>query len=344
MRFVFFSLRIVWALVVLVAVCVAWLLLFLVFLPFLVIAEFAGRKPSSFEENETVNSAEETDSAVPLIFDRRSDVSKLFGCNTRNVPYRWKLFAAKLEQIQKDFATPQALDFGAGSLRDSYELARLGFCVTSVDLDPEVMQRYYKSYDWNAVRCPPKVLTKPLEKLKEESGHSGFHLAIAFDVIEHLDDPSHYCRCIHSLLNDGGLLFSIVPNARSLFERYFKHAITKRRATGIPWVAGVPHLQFKTPSEWEDLFEQSGFTILEHDMAIGFLVNDWTAIVGLPLRVYVTPVLARIAAMLRMKFNETAFEETFSPPWLMKRIDVLDQLFKKQFAPRFGWNLIVATK
>ena len=346
MRFVSFSLRLVWALVVLVAVCLAWVVLFLVFLPFLVIAAFVGPKPNSSEQSKTETPQQETDSThsdlAPLIFDRRTDVSKLFGCNTRNVNYRWNLFASRIEQIRKNFATPQALDFGAGSLRDSYELARLGFCVTSVDLDPEVMQRYYRSYDWNVVRCPPKVFTQPLEKLKEE--HSGFHLAIAFDVIEHLEDPSRYARCIHSLLNDGGLFFSIVPNRRSLFERYFKHSITKQRAKGISWVPGVPHLQFKTPSEWEELFAQSGFRIVEHDMAIGFLVNDWTALVSLPLRVYVTPVLARVAAMLRMTFNEAAFEETFSPPWLMKRIDVLDQLCKKQFAPRFGWNLIVATK
>lgn len=342
MKFVSFSLRLVWALVVLVAVCVTWLVLFLVFLPFLLIAALVGPRPNSSEQSGTLTPQQETDSAVPLIFDRRTDVSKLFGCNTRNVNYRWNVFASRLEQIRKDHATPQALDFGAGSLRDSYELARLGFCVTSVDLDPEVMQQYYRSYDWNAVRCPAKVFTQPLEKLNEEQ--SGFHLAIAFDVIEHLEDPSRYTRCIHSLLSTGGLFFSIVPNRRSLFERYFKHSIEKLRASGGSWTPGVPHLQFKTPSEWEDLFQQSGFRILEHDMAIGFFVNDWTALVGLPLRVYVTPVLARLAALLRVNFNQVAFEEAFSPPWLMKRIDVLDQLCKKQFAPRFGWNLIVATK
>jgi len=342
MRFVSFSLRLVWALVVLVAVCVTWLVLFLVFLPFLLVAALVGPKSNASEQPETVTPKQNTDSAVPLIFDRRHDVSKLFGCNTRNVPYRWNLFASRLEQIRKNVSTPQALDFGAGSLRDSYELARLGFSVTSVDLDPQVMQQYYRSYDWTAVRCPPKVFTQPLEKLKDEQ--SGFHLAIAFDVIEHLEDPSHYCRRIHSLLTDGGLFFSIVPNRRSLFERYFKRSIQKSRERGIRWTPGVPHLQFKTPTEWEDLFAQSGFRILEHDMTIGFFVNDWTALVGLPLRVYVTPVLARLAAMLRVNFNQIAFEEAFSPPWLMKRIDVLDQLCKKQFAPRFGWNLIVATK
>src|SRR5687768_10175725 len=119
MRFVSFSLRLVWALVVLVAVCVVWVVLFLVFLPFLVIAAFAGPKPNSSEQSERVNPQQETDSThsdlTPLIFDRRTDVSKLFGCNTRNVNYRWSLFASRIEQIRKNFATPQALDFGAGS-------------------------------------------------------------------------------------------------------------------------------------------------------------------------------------------------------------------------------------
>ena len=342
MRFVFFPLRLIWAFVVLVVVCVTWLVLFLVFLPFLLITALVGPKGNPSRESETVTPKQAADSEVPLIFDRRNDVSKLFGCNTRNVPYRWNLFSSRLDQIRKDVSTPHALDFGAGSLRDSYELARLGFCVTSVDLDPRVMQQYYCSYDWNAVRWPPTVFTQPLEKLQDEQ--SRFHLAIAFDVIEHLEDPSRYCRRIHSLLTDGGLFFSIVPNRRSLFERYFKRSIAKSRAKGISWTPGVPHLQFNTPAEWEELFAQSGFRILEHDMTIGFFVNDWTALVGLPLRVYVTPVLARLAALRRVKFNQVAFEEAFSPPWLMKRIDVLDQMFKKQLAPRFGWNLIVAMK
>src|SRR5688572_8086464 len=349
MRFVFFSLRLVWALIVLFVVCVAWLVLFLVFLPFLVVATLISPKSHASQQSQVltqeVNSGEDADSAVPLIFDRRHDISKLFGCNTRNVQYRWDVFASRLEQLRKDVATPQALDFGAGSLRDSYELAQLGFCVTSVDLDPNVMQRYYRSYDWGSVRCPPKIFTQPLDKLKDEPGRSDFHLAIAFDVIEHLEHPSGYCCKIHSLLDNGGLFFSIVPNKLSLFERYFKYSITKQRAKGIPFVPGVPHLQFKSPTEWEELFRQCGFQILQHDMTIGFFVNDlWVGMLGLPIRIYVAPVLGRLAAMLRIKFDEAAFESAFSPAWLMKRVDVLDQLLKKQLASRFGWNLIVATK
>ena len=340
-KIVFFGLRLVWALLVLLAVCIAWVVLFVAFLPFLIVAALVGRRSENTEALTAGSKFEpETDSTQPLIFDRRHDVSKLFGCNTRNVQYRWNVFSSRLAEIQKMFEKPHALDFGAGSLRDSYELARLGFCVTAVDLDPTVIERYYRSYDWSTVRCPPTIFTEHVETL-----NSDFHLAIAFDVIEHLEDPSSYCRRIHSLLNEGGFFFSIVPNRRSIFERYFKHSITKQRAKGIQYVPGVPHLQFKLPEEWEKLFADCGFKIVQHDMAIGFFVNDcWTGLLGLPLRVYVTPVLAHVAHLLGMNFNQVAFEERFSPPWLMKRVDALDQLCKKQFASRFGWNLIVATK
>jgi 2-polyprenyl-3-methyl-5-hydroxy-6-metoxy-1,4-benzoquinol methylase len=338
MKIVLFGFRLLRACIVLLAVCVVWLFLFLIFLPFLLLALLIGAGKDEVPEAPVFSS--DADAGEGMIFDRRRDISKLFGCNTRNVQYRWDVFASRLEQIRKDYDTPNALDFGAGSLRDSYELARLGFCVTSVDLDPTVMQRYYRSYDWTMVRCPPRIFTEPIEKL-----NSGFQLAIAFDVIEHLEDPSIYCRKIHSLLNEGGLFFLIVPNRRSIFERHFRRSIKKQRAKAIPWVPGVPHLQFKLPEEWERLFEESGFKIVEHDMAIGFFVNDcWTGLLGLPLRVYVAPVLAHVAHILRLNFHQVSFEERFLPPWLMKRVDVLDQLCKKQLASRFGWNLIVATK
>jgi SAM-dependent methyltransferase len=347
-KIVFFSLRFIWALAVLVVVCLVWLVLFALFLPFILLATIIGgrsHQDGSPEVPQHIDQEPPDDASVPLIFDRRQDISKLLGCNTRNVQYRWNLFSSRIEQILKQHEQPNALDFGAGSLRDSYELARLGFCVTSVDLDPAVMERYFKSYDWSAVRCAPAILTAPIETLRERDGNATFHLAIAFDVIEHLEDPSHYCRSIHSLLREDALFFSIVPNRRSIFERYFRYSIKKQKAKGIPLVPGVPHLQFKLPSEWEALFEQCGFRILEHDMAIGFFVNDcWTGLLGLPLRVYVTPVLVRAAHGLGIQFNEVAFEERFSPSWLMKYVDVLDQLCKKQLAPRFGWNLIVATK
>jgi hypothetical protein len=37
-------------------------------------------------------------------------------------------------------------------------------------------------------------------------------------------------------------------------------------------------------------------------------------------------------------------ERTLCPPWMMERVNLLDQLFKNRLRSRFGWNLIVAEK
>jgi 2-polyprenyl-3-methyl-5-hydroxy-6-metoxy-1,4-benzoquinol methylase len=261
------------------------------------------------------------------------------------VKYRWQIFAKRLEEIRRSHAKPRALDFGAGSLRDSYELAKLDFDVTSVDLDQSLLQSYARSYDWSQVKSRPQLFDGSLEELTNRNNGERFNLAIAFDVIEHLEDPADYCRKISSLLGERGMLFTIVPNRRSLFERYFKHTIRKQRAKGIAFKPGVPHLQFKTPTEWEQLFEANGFKIIDHQMAIGFFVNDcWNGLMGLPLRVFVVPVLTRLSQLLPLDFDPVGFEERFSPKWLMKYVDVLDNWTRSVFSQRFGWNLIVAER
>src|SRR5262249_38277143 len=142
-----------------------------------------------------------------------------------------------------------------------------------------------------------------------------------------------------------GLFFTIVPNRKSIFERYFRYSIGRRRAKGLSWTPGVPRVQFKSPDEWEQFFETNGFKIVEHQMAIGFLVNDcWNGLLGLPLRVFVCPVLDTLAYFARLNFNARRFEEAFSPGWLMRRVDVIDERFRKPLSGRYGWNLIVAQK
>ena len=89
-------------------------------------------------------------------FDRTDDVSKLEGCNTRNVEYRWDLFSKGLEMIPRGGET---LDFGAGSLRDSFELVKRGYNVTSVDLDLDTLSSYQTDYDWPANGTTRKIVT-----------------------------------------------------------------------------------------------------------------------------------------------------------------------------------------
>ena len=344
-----FFLRTVWAVVVLVWVCVLWLLLFALFLPFLLVSELLGWRAKTENGKRALRAAiakpgsRISDESSNFTFDRRQDVSKLFGCNTRSVRYRWGLFEHYLNEILKGSAALKALDFGAGSLRDSFELSRLGFQVTSVDLNQHLLQQYYDSYDWREVSNPPQLFTDSFDSLVQQVGANHFDLAIAFDVIEHLEDPAAYVQNIRMLLRPQGLLFTIVPNGRSFFERHFKSAIKKQREKGLAWTPGVPHLQFKTPDEWEQFFEAEGYVIRQHDMALGFFVNDcWNGWLAVPIRNHVAPVLTMLGYALRVPMNTDNFERSFSPAWLMERVNVLDEKLKHVTSGRFGWNLIVA--
>ena len=352
-RVLSFVLRTVWAAIVLAGVSVLWVILFILFLPFLGLASLlhwsarfqtqgAGKDRNACQ-GPAVASVSDHMCDSELIFDRRNDISKLFGCNTRSVPYRWSLFERRLAELKARGSDLNALDFGAGSLRDSYELSNLGLNVVSVDLDDEILRRYFESYVWGS--SPPTLFTGPFEELALKTGPHSFQLAIAFDVVEHLEDPSQFCKHLHLLLEEQGALFTIVPNRHTIFERYFRHTIRKQKKNGLVWKRGVPHLQFKSPAEWVDFFESHGFKILEHDMAIGFFVNDcWHGLIGLPLRVFVCPVLAMFAYVLNVNIDVVAFEKAFTPSWLMKRVNVLDQVLKNRLKTRFAWNLIIAEK
>lgn len=337
--------RVIWAAIVLGAVCLAWLILFLLFAPFVLIAEVLRLiKPSVPEDKAVPLFTRSSEHAEPFIFDRRHDVSKLYGCNTRNVRYRWSLFDTHLAQLQQQFKTPKALDFGAGSLRDSYELAALGFQVTSFDLNETTLNRYSDSYDWTTTPRPT-LMAGSLQDLISNNEPGSLHLVIAFDVIEHLEDPASYVQAIKGILSKDGYLFTIVPNKRSFFERYFKRSVAQQLKRGAALEPGVPHIQFKSPEEWDQFFQANGFHIVGRDMTIGHFVNDWwNGLLSIPLRTYVYPVLEVIAFRGKFALDPGRIESTLCAPWLMERVNVLDQWLKKSLRGRFGWNLIVAQK
>lgn len=344
------SFRVVWAAVVFLAVCLMWLVLLLLFLPFLLLAEILRLikrdrrtlEPRDKGRNRAVAPASH---AVQLIFDRRNDVSKLYGCNTRNVRYRWSLFKSRLDLLEREFELPTALDFGAGSLRDSYELALRGFKVISFDLNENVLNLYFESYDWSKTRSTPLLTTGSLSDLTKQHAPNSVQLVTAFDVIEHLQDPASYIQALSRILCARGFLFVIVPNRRSLFERYFKRSLARQRKRGFIWQPGVPHLQFRSPDEWDHFFEANGFHIVDHDMTIGPFVNDWwNGLLSIPLRRFVYPVVDVIAYHCKFNHNISRIEGLLCPPWLMERVNVFDQALKKWIGCCFGWNLIVAQK
>jgi 2-polyprenyl-3-methyl-5-hydroxy-6-metoxy-1,4-benzoquinol methylase len=342
-------LRVIRAAVVFVGVCLLWVILFVLFAPWLLLAQvvrlWRGQTRLTACEGGAIAERSTPDTDVPLIFDRRSDVSKLYGCNTRNVRYRWTIFGRRLEELQREFDRPRVLDFGAGSLRDSYELASRGFEVVSFDLSERILRRYFDSYDWTVAGDAPKLLAGSLEDLQNDVAPESLQVVLAFDVIEHLEDPSSYVQTLSRLLCERGFLFTIVPNKRSLFERYFKRSLTHQRKRGISPEPGVPHIQFKSPEEWNQFFQTNGFRIVDHDMAIGHFVNDWwNGLLSIPLRAFVYPVLEVASYHFGPNMDSGRIERALCPSWLMERVNDLDILLKEVLKSRFGWNLIVAQK
>jgi SAM-dependent methyltransferase len=272
---------------------------------------------------------------VALTFDRTSDVSKLEGCNTRGIAYRWDIFQRWLRYIPPGSS---ALDFGAGSLRESFDLIQRGFCVTSVDNDISVLEAYKAKYQWpEAVH---EVVAAPdLESALAKLGNRKFALILCFDVLEHLADPVPTLKEFARWLDEDGLLFVTVPNGRTLFELAFRINLMLANMTGRSFRPGEPHLQMNSPSRWRTLLSRGGFKILEHDMQIGFFANTAAALIQLPLLLG-----GRFARKLGVKVDAEALAARLYGGPQARLMDLLDRRTKPLLNGFYGWNLFVLEK
>jgi len=292
----------------------------------------AGSAPSS--------SAPTRSPVTAIVFDRRQDVSKLEGCNTRNVQFRWTIFERWVARLAQHRPEAIALDFGAGSMRDTYQLATIGLKVDALDLNAEQLREGYEAYQWTQVAHQPDLIAGPISCIAPNK--EKYDLVIAFDVIEHLIDLDTSLKTLRAVLKSDGLLFVTVPNRRSLIERFFRMFHRRRLSRGIIDTSGVPHVNFNTPAEWIHLFRGYGFSVLDRDMAIGFLVNDiWHALFGIPTRVFVDPVIQNCHARLGRPYGAGDFERMLYPKWWMRLVNELDEVLKPICHPLWGWNLFV---
>ncbi|MCG7508152.1 class I SAM-dependent methyltransferase [Mesorhizobium retamae] len=254
-----------------------------------------------------------------LSYDRTTDVPKIVGCNTRNIEYRWSIF----ENVASDLKKPsRILDFGAGSLRETYYFAERGHQVTSVDLDVSRMKIFASKYDWSRAAFQPELTVNiPSDR--------SFDLITAFDVIEHIANLNDVLPAFHKALGTEGMVFCTVPNKRTLLE-----AVNKRMlARGRVYAPGEAHLQFKSPSEWDATFRSYGFDIEKHEMAIGALANNWYWSVYLGSRVC-DRLLPSLGQAMRWFVN----------PSIMRGFDQMDKRLGAGLSNLYGWNLIILRK
>jgi 2-polyprenyl-3-methyl-5-hydroxy-6-metoxy-1,4-benzoquinol methylase len=214
-------------------------------------------------------------------FDRTKDVSKIEGCNTRGVEYRWTVFSDEIAAIPPG---ANALDFGAGSLRETFDLTERGLNVTSIDLNGELLASYKADYVWPANATTHRIIaSESLTDGLAMVGDTRFDLVTCFDVLEHLVDPSSVLCQLRSHMKHGSKIFITVPNGRSLFEIAWRVDLKIARATGRYMRPGEPHLQRNSPEKWKSILRASGFEVVRHEMAIGFFANTVAALVQLPL-------------------------------------------------------------
>jgi SAM-dependent methyltransferase len=164
------------------------------------------------------------------------------------------------------------------------------------------MESFARDYNWEGAGKPHMLNALP------DDGR--FDLITAFDIIEHLEKPNDALTHIRHLLKPHGLMFVTVPNKWTVRE----FATKLRGPKGLP--PGQPHIQFKSPSQWRQVFRECDFEILDHDMAIGPIVNT-TEFISYQLKL---SVFHRAVA---------------------KFLDKIDRYLKPLTKGLYGWNLFV---
>ena len=113
------------------------------------------------------------------------------------------------------------LDFGCGIGYGSYLMAKTGAKVLGVDIDQEAIHFANEFY---------KIPDLTFELIDEKfEGKEEFDRSIAFELIEHVDDPFPIIRKLSVATKQGGLIFLYTPNEEvqpfnpSLFPFHKRH-------------------------------------------------------------------------------------------------------------------------
>jgi 2-polyprenyl-3-methyl-5-hydroxy-6-metoxy-1,4-benzoquinol methylase/tetratricopeptide (TPR) repeat protein len=128
-----------------------------------------------------------------------------------NLNYSSSLLPDELEQVLSLFeVTPQgaALDLGCGDGRFSVELALGGLSVVGVDYCAGRIERAREAADHQGLTC--HFHRQDLHAfLEEDTGR--YSLILAFELLEHLQEPLQALRAARALLAPGGVIVGSVP-------------------------------------------------------------------------------------------------------------------------------------
>ena len=116
-------------------------------------------------------------------------------------------------ELLKEHLRPElnVIDLAAGEGAFSVKLKEIGLNVTAVDLD----EKNWKVEDIDLL--PANLDSEFSAKLIEDK--EKFDLAVAIEIIEHLENPFQFVRECSKILKKNGLLLLTSPNVESVFSR-----------------------------------------------------------------------------------------------------------------------------
>lgn len=124
------------------------------------------------------------------------------------------------------------IEFGCATGAAASILSSYGWKVTATDVSKYAVKRAKKNYD--NVSFKVQNIEDPYNGIK-------FDVAVAFDVIEHLQNPAKGLKNVYNLLKNGGVAIFTTPN-------------------DYPHVYNDPtHINVKKPNEWKKILMGAGF-------------------------------------------------------------------------------------
>ena len=137
----------------------------------------------------------------------------------------------------------------------------IGISPVGLDLSERAVQvartQGIRAYRAQIEEAPPEV--------------TGFRVATAIDLIEHVLDPAGFLRQTRRRLHPGGVLYLETPNIRSMVYRFGKilSGLTAGRPVALFERLFPPqHIQYFTPEGLQQLAERAGFEVVQLDTRV----------------------------------------------------------------------------
>ena len=145
------------------------------------------------------------------------------------------------------------------------------------------MCRHLVAKGWDVTAQEPGVFGAKLREIdglkvetagvKELDAQGAYSLIFADSVLEHVPDPVVYYRKLASLLAPGGVLYTVSPNERSVYN-FLSNLIAKRKGASPHYIAPYTepyHLIGYTKKSLGILGEKSGLSLVRYKKADDYM-------------------------------------------------------------------------